>query len=38
MLFTPGGEPALRTIDASVTEVVLEASRIEDEEANRSAC
>ena len=34
-LFEPGGEPARRTIDASVTEVILEAGRLEDEEVNR---
>jgi len=30
-LFEPGGEPASRSIDASVTEVILEASRLMDE-------
>jgi hypothetical protein len=30
-LFEPGGEPVKRTIDASVTEVILEASRLMDE-------
>ncbi len=32
-LFEPGGEPVRRTIDASVTEVLLEASRLDDEAA-----
>ena len=37
-LFEPGGEAATRTIDASVTEVILEASRLLDEAASRTGC
>jgi pSer/pThr/pTyr-binding forkhead associated (FHA) protein len=37
-LFEPGGEAVHRTIDASVTEVILEASRLEDEAASQPAC
>ena len=36
-VFEPGGEPVQRSIDASVTEVILEASRIEDEAAHGTA-
>jgi hypothetical protein len=35
-LFEPGGSPALRSMDASVTEVILEASRLMDEAAASS--
>ena len=37
-LFEPGSEVANRTIDASVTEVILEASRLMDEAASRNGC
>ncbi len=37
-LFEPGREVANRTIDASVTEVILEATRLMDEAASRNGC
>jgi pSer/pThr/pTyr-binding forkhead associated (FHA) protein len=37
-LFEPGGEPLSRTLNASVTEVILEATRLLDESSARSGC
>ena len=36
-VFEPGGQAVQRSMDASVTELILEASRLEDEAANRLA-